>query len=262
MAARKQAGSTAGLYLACIASDNGKSHSHNDTGSFWVYSDGLPMLIDLGQESYQKKSFDAHRYEIATTQSSWHNLPTIGEIRAGMAATQTGPAAGQVTPGAGIDQGVGPQFRATEVKYQADDSLAELSMELRNAYPAAARLNSWHRTVRLVRASDRVEIEDAYSLQQPMPVTLNLITTCKITEKGPGILSLTDPIYGKVTEPKAGARTAPLLVNFDHNLFSVSIETMALENAELVRNWGERAYRIRLSAKPAISGKSRIIVSR
>jgi hypothetical protein len=33
MAARKQAGSTKGLYLACIASDNGKSHSHNDTGA-------------------------------------------------------------------------------------------------------------------------------------------------------------------------------------------------------------------------------------
>jgi hypothetical protein len=100
MAARKLAGSTQGLYLACIASDNGKSHSHNDTGSFWVYSNGLPMLIDLGQESYQKKSFDAHRYEIPTTQSSWHNLPTIGETRPGIAATQTGPATGQITPGA------------------------------------------------------------------------------------------------------------------------------------------------------------------
>ena len=61
MAARKKAESSDGLYLACIAADNGKSHSHNDTGSFWVYSQGLPVLMDMGQETYQKKSFDAHR---------------------------------------------------------------------------------------------------------------------------------------------------------------------------------------------------------
>ena len=190
MAARKQAGSTEGVYLACIASDNGKSHSHNDTGSFWVYSNGLPMLIDLGQESYQKKSFDVHRYEIPTTQSSWHNLPTIGEIRPNVAATQTGPADGQVTPGAGFDQGVGPQFRATEVSYSADDTMAELSMELREAYPAAAKLKSWRRRVRLIRAADRVEIEDTYSLKTPMIVTLNLITTCTVTEHSPGKVSI------------------------------------------------------------------------
>jgi hypothetical protein len=61
MAARRKAESSDGLYLACIAADNGKSHSHNDTGSFWVYSEGLPVLMDMGQETYQKKSFDAHR---------------------------------------------------------------------------------------------------------------------------------------------------------------------------------------------------------
>jgi hypothetical protein len=48
MAARIRANSTDGLYLACIAADNGKSHSHNDTGSFWLYSNGHPVLIDLG----------------------------------------------------------------------------------------------------------------------------------------------------------------------------------------------------------------------
>jgi hypothetical protein len=261
MAARKQAGSTEGLYLACIASDNGKSHSHNDTGSFWVYSNGLPMLIDLGQESYQKKSFDAHRYEIPTTQSSWHNLPAIGDTRPGMPATQTGPAAGQITPGAGIDQGAGPQFRATEVKYQANDATAELSMELRDAYPPAAKLKSWHRNVRLVRAADRVEIADAYSLEQPMAVTLNLITTCAITQPSLGVIELADPVFGTVVAPRSTTHTPPLRIAFDHNLLSPSVETMKLENAELVRNWGTRAFRIRLLAKPATNGSLSLVVS-
>jgi hypothetical protein len=218
------------------------------------------MLIDLGQESYQKKSFDAHRYEIPTTQSSWHNLPTIGETRQGTAATQTGPAVGQTTPGAGIDQGVGPQFRATEVKYHADDAMAELSMELREAYPASAKLKSWRRGVRLVRAADRVEIGDSYSLEQPMAVTLNLITTCTVTEPSPGVVELADPVFGTVIEPRAGTRTPPLRINFDHTLLSVSVETMKLENAELVRNWGTRAFRIRLVARPATHGTLNLVI--
>lgn len=262
MAARKQAGTTEGLYLACIASDNGKSHSHNDTGSFWVYSNGLPILIDLGQESYQKKSFDAHRYEIPTTQSSWHNLPTVGETRSGMPATQTGPADGQVTPGAGIDEGVGPQFRATEVRYRADDAMTELSMELREAYPTSAKLRSWRRSVRLVRATNRVEIDDNYSLEQSMPVTLNLITTCNITQRGPGVLDLADPVFGKVVEPGSQTRTPPVRISFDDALLAISIDTMNFENAELIRNWGKRAFRIRLVAKPATGGTLRLVVSR
>jgi len=261
MAARKRAGSTEGLYLACIASDNGKSHSHNDTGSFWVYSNGLPMLIDLGQESYQKKSFDIHRYEIPTTQSSWHNLPTIGEVRPGRPATQTGPASGQMTPGDGIDQGVGPQFEATDIKYHSTDTAAELSMELRKTYPSAAKLRSWSRTVRLTRDVDQVEISDTYLLEQPMLVTLNLITTCTVTEPSNGVLELSNPVWGATIDPKQGATTPPMRITYDSNLLTYSIDTMKLENAELVRNWGTKAFRIRLTARPATSGKLSLLIA-
>lgn len=36
---------------------NGDSHNHNDTGSITVYKDGRPFLIDIGVESYTKKTF-------------------------------------------------------------------------------------------------------------------------------------------------------------------------------------------------------------
>ena len=260
MAARERAGSTEGLYLACIASDNGKSHSHNDTGSFWVYSNGLPILIDLGQESYQKKSFDIHRYEIPTTQSSWHNLPTIGEVRPGRAATQTGPAPRQITAGDGFDEGVGPQFEATNVEYRVSEATAELSMGLDNAYPAAARLRSWRRTVRLTRAMHQIEINDVYLLDESMRVTLNLITTCTITEPSKGVLELTNPIWGKTIDPKPGAKAPPTRITYDPALLTYSVDTMNLENDELVRNWGTAAFRIRLTAKPATSGKLRLLI--
>jgi len=261
MAARKRAGSTDGLYLACIASDNGKSHSHNDTGNFWVYSNGLPMIIDLGQESYQKKSFDIHRYEIATTQSSWHNLPTIGDLRSGVPATQTGPAPHQMTPGSGIDQGVGPQFAASEVLYQVNDATAELSMELQKAYPAAARLKSWHRTVRLTRATDTVEVMDRYSLNAPMKVTLNLITTCTITEPSKGVLELANPVWGQTINPKHDATTPPLRITYDPALLTYSLDTMPLENAELIRNWGPKAFRIRLTARAVSDGELKVTLT-
>jgi heparinase II/III-like protein len=230
MAARIKAQSSTGLYLAAIAADNGKSHSHNDTGSFWVYSQGLPVLIDMGQETYQKKSFDAHRYEIASMQSAYHNLPTIG----------------------GVQQAVGPTFRATDLAYESNDRFAQLGMELVNAYPAEARLKSWRRTVKLDRTSNLIDISDSYFLAGPVAdITLSLMTACEVTENGKGQLRLNSP---------QGA--PPTLIVFDPNLLTTSVETIPLENAELKRNWGNQIYRIQLKASaPKTSGRFKLTIT-
>ena len=68
------------LCLAVKAGDNADSHNHNDTGSFTVYKNGLPLIIDVGVESYTQKTFSPRRYEIWTMQSAYHNLPTINDI--------------------------------------------------------------------------------------------------------------------------------------------------------------------------------------
>jgi Heparinase II/III-like protein len=230
MAARRKAESADGLYLACIAADNGKSHSHNDTGNFWVYSQGLPVLMDMGQETYQKKSFDAHRYEIPSTQSAYHNLPTIG----------------------GVQQGVGPMFCAADVVYESNDNAAQLSMELARAYPAEARLKSWRRTVRLDRGKNQVEISDSYFLTEPVPdIILNLMTACEVKESGKGQLTL------------VSAQGAPsTLILFDAQLLSASVETIPLDNAELKRNWGSQICRIQLKTSGAkTSGRLKLTIT-
>ncbi len=51
MTAREKAGSTEGMYVAVLASNNGRSHSHNDTGNFVIYLDGQPVAIDVGVEA-------------------------------------------------------------------------------------------------------------------------------------------------------------------------------------------------------------------
>ena len=66
----------AGCYTVGIkAGGNADSHNHNDTGSVTLYKNGTPLLIDVGVETYSKKTFSPQRYEIWTMQSCWHNLP-------------------------------------------------------------------------------------------------------------------------------------------------------------------------------------------
>ncbi len=77
MAARENPASEEGFFLACKGGHNAESHNHNDIGSFIVYCDGMPILINPGVEFYTAKTFSAARYEIWTMQSSYHNLPEI-----------------------------------------------------------------------------------------------------------------------------------------------------------------------------------------
>ncbi len=63
--------------LAAKAGNNGDSHNHNDVGSFTVYKDGEPFIIDLGVGTYTRETFSDKRYELWTMQSQFHNLPTF-----------------------------------------------------------------------------------------------------------------------------------------------------------------------------------------
>ncbi len=102
--------------LAVKAGDNGDSHNHNDVGSFTIYKDGKPFLIDVGVESYTAKTFSPQRYEIWTMQSAYHNLPTVG----------------------GVMQQDGEAFAAREVSVSMTPSEALMEMDIAGAYPVAA----------------------------------------------------------------------------------------------------------------------------
>ena len=66
--------------VAAKAGDNDDGHNHNDVGSVTVYKDGQPVLIDVGVETYTKKTFSPERYDIWTMQSAYHNLPTFNDV--------------------------------------------------------------------------------------------------------------------------------------------------------------------------------------
>lgn len=130
------------LYVAVKAGNNGDSHNHNDTGSFTVYKDGKPMFIDVGVESYTRKTFSSQRYEIWTMQSAYHNLPTVN----------------------GIMQMDGEEFEARDVRYHLSDTVCEIAMNIAGAYPRECRLRDYYRQVTLIKEKEIV-IQDSFSFR-------------------------------------------------------------------------------------------------
>ena len=136
--------------LAVKAGDNNDSHNHNDTGSFTIYKDGSPLLIDVGVETYSKKTFSPERYEIWTMQSCYHNLPTFFD--------------GDMP----ILQKDGEEYRAKEVSYQFTPAENRISMDLKSAYPDE-RIRSYLRSA-VHKKEKEIVIEDHYegSLKSPV----------------------------------------------------------------------------------------------
>lgn len=138
------------LYLAVKAGDNDDSHNHNDTGSFTIYKDGKPMFIDVGVETYTKKTFSKDRYDIWTMQSRYHNLPTFFD------------------GGTQIMQRDGSDYRAKHVTHQLGTSVCHISMDLEAAYPDE-RIKSYTRNAVLEKGKE-ITISDHYEGDIPYPV--------------------------------------------------------------------------------------------
>ena len=106
-----------GMTLCCKGGHNGESHNHNDVGSFMLYVDGEPQIVDAGNMTYTAKTFSAERYTLWNVRSAYHNLPMIGgkgaAARAGVRGGAGRCAAGRPFPGPGkgLRGGRGISFR-------------------------------------------------------------------------------------------------------------------------------------------------------
>jgi hypothetical protein len=219
MTARDQEGGVRGWYVAAKGGNNAESHNHNDVGNFIIYKDARPLLIDLGVETYSRKTFSSQRYEIWTMQSAYHNLPTIG----------------------GVMQSPGGRFAARDVAYEADDAAAQLRLDIAGAYPPEAHLKSWVRTITLNRGRD-VTITDDYILTEPAKeIALGLMTACNVTAPEPGQLRL-----------ESSGVSARIL--HDVTLTPI-VEVIAVTDGRLRSVWGEQVTRVLLKAEgPPLKG--------
>lgn len=200
-------------FVAVKGGTNGESHNHNDVGSYIVYADGEPLLIDCGVGEYTSKTFSKERYTIWTMQSDYHNLPQVN----------------------GVSQHDGKQFHAEVVK----NSRHSITLDIAKAYPEAADVKSWQRTVTL--KGTEVEVTEKYNLG---------------TYKAPSRLMLMTTVMPDVS--KAGTvRLGKNTITYDAARLSVTVEDKsALLDPLLTGLWGNRLYRIVMELRgKATTGK-------
>lgn len=249
MAARQCAGSCQGLYLAAKGGHNDESHNHNDVGSFLLYCDGIPAVMDVGVETYTKATFSEERYTIWTMQSQYHNLPTIN----------------------GCQQLPGRDKSASHVSYQCRDEQVDFSLEMASAYPREAGADSYVRSYCFRRGEKpSVSITDRYVLQRrENHLELHFMTWGQPRQESIGILSI--PVGpGESVSDTVSAQTSAsdwnsigtgtsshrrLLLSYDASVFSVSMEEIPITDARLLPVWGQRIHRITLSGSVDACGE-------
>jgi hypothetical protein len=219
--ARDNEGSAKGFFVAAKGGTNNESHNHNDVGSFIVYYDGLPLLIDVGPPRYTAMTFSDRRYEIWNLCSDYHNLPTIN----------------------GVTQRNGADFKASDASFKKGKSSTVFALDIAGAYPKEAAVNSWKRSVTLNRGKN-VIVKDVIDLKKAGDIVQHLMTCypAKVVKDGEISIDYKD---------KAGA-VVPLTVKYNPRQFDVSIEKIKLETESdegVQASWGDIIHRINLKAK-------------
>ena len=213
------------MFLAAKGGHNNESHNHNDVGTCILAIDNVPLLIDAGVGTYTKKTFSSERYTIWTMQSNYHNLPLIN----------------------GQPESFGTQYHATPVR--ADEKRCIFTADIAKAYPEEAAVDSWIRAYQLQK--NRLVITDDYRLKmKKAPNQLNFMTwgNVDISEKG--------RIKLHINKVKA-------TLSYDANVFKPTVEAVELTDQRLSKVWGDRIYRITLTANDqALSGQYCCTVTR
>ncbi|MBR1584375.1 MAG: heparinase II/III family protein [Clostridia bacterium] len=127
------------LTLCCKGGHNGESHNHNDVGSFMLYADQQPVIVDAGNMNYTAKTFSDERYTLWNVRGAYHNLPLIG----------------------GREQQPGREHAAREVECLPDG----LALDLAGAYGKDAGVKSLRREMTLKK--DGFFLRDRIALETP-----------------------------------------------------------------------------------------------
>lgn len=198
----------AGWFMAAKGGFNNESHNHNDVGTFSLYVQTIPVLIDAGVGTYTRQTFSSERYSIWTMQSNYHNLPVIN----------------------GVPQRFGQEYKATDVVCREKQRF--FSADISTAYPEEAAVDSWVRSYKL--GGRQLAITDRFSLKEVKAANqVNFLTW--------GQVDITVP--GKVVIEVLGQR-----VTLEYpQRFKASLETIELPDTRLSKVWGPQIYRLVLT---------------
>ena len=211
-----------GWFLATKGGFNNESHNHNDAGTFSLYINNTPMLIDAGVGTYTRQTFSSERYSIWTMQSNYHNLPMIN----------------------GVPQRFGQEYKATNVVCKEKQRF--FSADISTAYPEEAAVNSWIRSYKL--ENKRLVITDKFSLKETRAANqVNFLVWGDID------ISKSGKVIIKVGEEQA-------TLEYPAN-FKATLETIELPDTRLSNVWGKQIYRIVLTdTQKKLEGNYKFII--
>lgn len=211
-----------GWFLATKGGFNNESHNHNDAGTFSLYINNTPILIDAGVGTYTRQTFSSERYSIWTMQSNYHNLPMIN----------------------GVPQRFGQEYKATNVVCKEKQRF--FSADISTAYPEEAAVNSWIRSYKL--ENKRLVITDKFSLKETKAANqVNFLVWGDIDISKAGKVSI-----------KVGNEHATL--EYPAN-FKATLETIELPDTRLSNVWGKQIYRIVLiDTQKRLEGSYKFII--
>ncbi len=219
--ARDKDGSKSGFYFAAKGGFNDESHNHNDVGTFVLYYNTKPAMIDVGVGTYTRQTFSKERYTIWTMQSGYHNLPVIN----------------------GIEQKNGRKYAAKQAVFQSNSSTAIFSVDISAAYPEDAAVKYWKRSYQLKRKKS-FTITDDYSLSENKGgCSLHFMTACQAELIKPGIIRLFSTDFA-------------LEMKYDPKELIADLEPVTIDDPRLQRVWGKELIRIKLDfTGSGLSGK-------
>ncbi|MDF2613201.1 MAG: heparinase [Clostridia bacterium] len=218
-----------GLLIAAKGNHNDESHNHNDVGNFVIYIDGEPMVVDVGVETYTKKTFGEDRYDIWTMQSGYHNLPTIN----------------------GCQQAYGKQYKSKNVSYISDHESTIFSLDIDEAYPEQAGIIKWNRQFVYDRMNHEIRVKEKFDLREKTDkITMNYMTNCEPIKLKDNRIVLRN-LVGKSVE-----------ISYPKGYFDFSVTEIPIKDERLLRSWKGSFYRIQLKLKKQVESEEWLFVIR
>lgn len=209
--------------LASKGGHNNESHNHNDVGTFILYKQGEPMLIDAGVGTYTKLTFSPERYTIWSMQTAYHNLPVVN----------------------GVQQHEGAEYHAGEVVCQPRKRT--VSYDIAPAYPEEAGLKAWTRAYRLTAKG--LTITNTIVPVRPLQSAEDhLMVQGEVAIDGSkGEIQITN------------ATGTAVAVHFDPQVLTAAVERIDLTDPRMTKVWGDHIQRIVFTVNHPESCQSYVI---
>jgi hypothetical protein len=215
MVSRDHDASMKGLYIAAKAGHNQESHNHNDVGSFMVFYNGKPILIDVGAGTYTK---DYGKSWVIS--SAYHNmLPIVN----------------------GAVQLTGRKYAASNVSFTSDAQKDIFKQDISKTYNEELGLRKWERTITHNKGKSIV-IADKFDFsikKDSIILPMMLVARPDVTVPGKMVIKTGD--------------AESIAIGFDPQLFELSIEEIKIQDAKIAHTWGSTIYRAQFRMKNVTS---------